>query len=91
VSRSKGDAERFNEIYAAYRNAKDVTAERMYLETVEQILQNAKVIVMGSDKGVLPYMPIDKLQRQAASPAAVPAASANPMGDAPSVEIRNPR
>ncbi len=91
VSRSKGDAERFNEIYDAYRNSKNVTAERMYLETVEQILQNAKVIVMGSDKGVLPYMPIDKLQRQAASPASVPAASSNAMGDATPVEVRTPR
>jgi membrane protease subunit HflK len=91
VSRSKGDAERFNEIYAAYRNSKDVTAERMYLETVEQILQNAKVIVMGSEKGVLPYMPIDKLQRQAASPASVPATATSAMGDTAPVEVRTPR
>lgn len=92
VSRSTGDAERFNDIYGAYRNSKTVTAERMYLETVEQILQNAKVIVMGSDKGVLPYMSLDKLQRQTASPAASSSSSSGAMGDpAQATEVRTPR
>jgi membrane protease subunit HflK len=72
VSRAKGDADRFNQIYAAYRNSKTVTAERMYIETVQEILQNAKVIYMGSEKGgnVLPYLPLNNLQRtQTAKPA----------------------
>lgn len=65
VNRAQGDADRFNQIYAAYRNGKTVTAERMYLETLEQILQNAKVVYMGSEKGsnVLPYLPLNDLQR----------------------------
>ncbi len=65
VDRAKGDAGRFDQIYEAYRNSKSVTAERMYLETVEEILQNSKVIYMGSEKGssVLPYMSLNDLQR----------------------------
>ncbi len=65
VSRAKGDAERFNQVYEAYRNSKNVTAERMYLETVQDVLQNAKVVYMGSEKGgnVLPYLPLNNLQR----------------------------
>lgn len=72
VDRAKGDAERFNQIYEAYRNSKSVTAERMYLETLEEILQNSKVIYMGSEKGnsVLPYMPLNDLQRTPRAPAA---------------------
>lgn len=61
VNRAKGDAERFNQVYNAYRNSKTVTAERMYLETIEGILQNAKVVYLGSDKGqsVLPYLQLN--------------------------------
>lgn len=71
VNRAKGDADRFNQVYAAYRNGKTVTAERMYLETIEQILQNAKIVYMGSEKGsnVLPYLPLNDLKRtQTAKP-----------------------
>lgn len=61
VSRSTGDAKRFDEIYAAYKSAKDVTAERMYLEAMEDVLNNAKTVVMGSDKGgnILPILPLN--------------------------------
>jgi len=48
VSRSTGDAKRFDEVYQAYKNSKDVTAERMYLETLETVLKNAKTVVMVS-------------------------------------------
>ena len=65
VNRAKGDADRFTKVYEAYRNSEDVTAERMYLETMEQVLQNSKVIFMDSGKGgnVLPYLPLNELQR----------------------------
>jgi membrane protease subunit HflK len=67
VSRATGDADRFNDVYAAYRNASTVTAQRMYLETIEQILQNSKVVVLGSKDGsnVLPYLPLTDLKREA--------------------------
>ncbi len=68
VSRATGDANRFNSIYEAYAASKTVTAERMYLETVEQVLQSAKTIVMGGDsggQGILPYLSIDQIKRTA--------------------------
>ena len=65
VNRAKGDADRFTKVYEAYRNSEDVTAERMYLETMEQVLQNSKLLFMDSRKGgnVLPYLPLNELQR----------------------------
>lgn len=59
VAEAKGDASRFNAIYAQYVNAKEVTRERMYLETMEQVLKGMpKVIVDGAKGNFLPYMPL---------------------------------
>lgn len=67
IARAKGDADRFNAVYASYAKSKDVTTERMYLETIEGIMQNAKVILLEQGKGtngVMPYLPLDQLKRQ---------------------------
>ena len=36
VNRATGDASRFNQIFQAYLEDKDVTKERIYIETVEE-------------------------------------------------------
>ena len=62
VNRATGDADRFTQIYESYRNAKDVTTQRIYLETLEDVLKNAnKVILEEGGKGVMPYLPLDRL------------------------------
>lgn len=64
VNQAKGDTERFLSVYNAYRAGKDVTAKRLYLETIENVLSNSnKVILDPSAKGgnVLPYLPLDRL------------------------------
>lgn len=76
VNRAQGDASRFQQIYEAYAQAKDVTARRLYLETMEEVLQRAqKVIIDPSAEGgtgVVPYLPLPELRRN--QPAATPAA-----------------
>ncbi len=69
VSRATGDAKRFSEIYTSYKNAKDVTSERMYLETLEQVLKSANTVVMGSQSGsnLLPLLSLDN--KKLAAPA----------------------
>ncbi|WP_431857999.1 FtsH protease activity modulator HflK [Azospirillum sp.] len=73
INLARGDAERFTKIYQAYSQSKEVLAKRMYLETMEQILSGAhKVIIEGNaggGQGVVPYLPLDKLQPPVASPA----------------------
>tara|TARA_R110002124_G_scaffold149220_1_gene314994 strand:+ start:132404 stop:133624 length:1221 start_codon:yes stop_codon:yes gene_type:complete len=67
INRAKGDAARFESVYAAYKVAKEVTTKRIYLETLEEILQNTNnVIIDPSQKGsnVLPYLPLDKMGQQ---------------------------
>ncbi len=64
TNRAKGDADRFNSIYAAYKTAEDVTSSRMYIETMEQVLKNAKTIVLGNGaNNVTPYLPLNDLKR----------------------------
>ena len=65
VSRSEGDASRFRQIYQAYLENKDVTRERIYIETLEEILSNVNKIIIDEDggTGVVPYLPLQELTR----------------------------
>ena len=58
ISKAKGEAARFNSVYEAYAQAKDVTEKRIYIETMEQIMKNSKKVLVGEGKGgaVLPYL-----------------------------------
>ncbi len=63
VAKAKGEAERFNSVYNAYKKGQEVTAKRMYLETMEDVLQNNNKVILGADKnsGIVPYLPLDQL------------------------------
>ena len=77
IARSKGDADRFDSVYRAYKVAQDVTLQRLYLETMEEILKNSNKIIIDKaaqgQSGVLPYLPLPSLLG-AAPPTAAPAA-----------------
>jgi len=66
VAQAKGQASRFDQVYAQYKKAPDVTRERIYLETMEQVLGGTnKVILDGtSGAGVVPYLPLPQLPLQ---------------------------
>ncbi|MGE0725421.1 MAG: FtsH protease activity modulator HflK [Alphaproteobacteria bacterium] len=76
VARSQGDAERFVSVYNAYRAAPEVTTQRIYLETIEDVLRNVNKVLIdksGGGSGVVPYLPLPELQRrQGATPAPAP-------------------
>ncbi len=63
---ARGQAQRFNQIYDEYRQAPSVTRQRMYLETVESVLADMNKIVIEDDagSGVVPYLPLNELNRQ---------------------------
>ena len=65
VNRATGDASRFNQIFQAYLKDKDVTKERIYIETVEEIFSNVDKIIIDSDagNGVVPYLPLKELNK----------------------------
>jgi membrane protease subunit HflK len=64
INLAQGDAKSFDLIYASYAHDKDVTAWRLYLESVDEMLSKAtKVIIDTSGKGVngvVPYMPLSE-------------------------------
>jgi modulator of FtsH protease HflK len=63
IARATGDAQRFNSVYEAYLGGQDVTKERMYLETMEQVLKNAHKIILDDSSGAVPYLPLNELRR----------------------------
>lgn len=82
VSRAKGEADRFTKLVVEYRKAPEVTRERLYLDTMQELFSNtSKVLVTGGNKGQnnLLYLPLDKMiesGRASAAPAtAAPAGS----------------
>ena len=66
VARAEGDAERFLAVYESYKVAREVTIQRIYLETMETILKGMNKIVIdgqGGAQGVLPYLPLPELKK----------------------------
>ncbi len=65
IAGAEGDAARFLSVYEEYRQAKDVTKQRMYLETMEEILRGVdKVILDGKAGGVVPYLALPEIDRR---------------------------
>lgn len=66
IARSEGETARFTAILTEYLMAPEVTRERLYLETMEQVLgETSKVIIDVEDGGnSLLYLPIDQLMKQ---------------------------
>ena len=61
VNEAKGEAQRFDQVYDQYAKAKDVTRERMFLETMETVLGDSNKVIMEQGKGsqgVVPYLPL---------------------------------
>ena len=50
IARAEGDVAKFSAVLKEYRKAKGVTETRMYLETVEEILQNTEKIIVPDGK-----------------------------------------
>ena len=62
IAQAEGDALRFNQIYTQYANAPEVTRERMYLETMQQILSTTSKVYMDAQKnGSMLYLPLQEL------------------------------
>ncbi len=67
IARAQGEAARFTSVYNEFKQARDITKKRIYLETMEEILQGMnKVIIDGkSNSGVVPYLPLNGLKPKA--------------------------
>ena len=65
VNEATGQAARFVAVYNEYRNAPEVTRQRLFLEMMEEVLGGTeKILVEGgaSGSGVIPYLPLPELR-----------------------------
>ncbi|MBN9461911.1 MAG: FtsH protease activity modulator HflK [Burkholderiales bacterium] len=98
VAAAEGDTSRFKQVLAEYGKAPQVTRERMYLETMQEIFANTSKVYVDSRAGSnLLYLPLDRLLQQAdgargarppAAPAAPPSGENAPAGTRPD-SLRN--
>ena len=104
VADAEGEAERFAKLLTAYEKAPGVTRQRLYYETMEQVLGNTnKVLVDTKGSGNMLYLPLDKLmerrtptltldeQRQSPAARAPAATQAAPPAAVETVEARRER
>ncbi|MPZ33636.1 MAG: FtsH protease activity modulator HflK [Rhodospirillales bacterium] len=65
VARASGDAQRFDQVYEQWAKAKDITTERLYLDTMEEVLRNVNKVMIDKNSagtGVVPYLPLPELK-----------------------------
>ncbi|MEL6885527.1 MAG: FtsH protease activity modulator HflK [Pseudomonadota bacterium] len=70
VNQAEGEASRFVAVLEEYLKAPEVTRQRLYLETMEQVLGDVDKIILdeannGGSQGVVPYLPLNELRRGA--------------------------
>ncbi|MES2217208.1 MAG: FtsH protease activity modulator HflK [Pseudomonadota bacterium] len=65
---AQAQVSRFAAIYSVYKTAPDLTRQRIYLETMQNMLRhNSKILVDVSNSNNLLYLPIDKIMQAKAS------------------------
>jgi len=71
VAQSQGDAQRFSSVYTEYQKAPQVTRDRLYLETMQQVYSNVTKVVVDSKQGAnLLHLPLDRIMQMTGSAAA---------------------
>ena len=77
IASAEGEASRFLAILKEFQKAPDVTRERLYIESIEQVLQNSSKVMVDVDKGSnMIYLPLDKIMQRSETPA--PTSSTTP-------------
>ncbi len=63
VQDAEGEAQRFSSVLGEYEKAPEVTRNRLFLETMEQVLKSTKKVIIEPGKNVVPYLPLNELMR----------------------------
>ena len=84
IANAEGEASRFKQVLTEYAKAPQVTRERMYIETIQQIMSStSKILLDAKGGGNLLYLPLDKIMQMSAgsAPEATTAPSKQTMVD----------
>lgn len=75
IKEAEGQAARFTAFYQTYVANKDITARRMYLEAMQEVLSKSDKVIVDSKggTGVVPYLPLPEIQKRSqAQPSSAP-------------------
>jgi len=64
---AEGEAQRFLAVYDSFKATEDVARQRLYLETMEQVLHGASKVIIDTKSvasGVVPYLPLPEIQKR---------------------------
>ena len=92
VARAEGEAQRFEKLLVEYSLAKEVTRDRLYLDSLESVLSNSsKIIVDVEGSNNLMYLPLDRFMQSGAAGAGTAATqdTVRSLADAVIREINN--
>lgn len=68
TAEATGEAQQFTSVLNAYQQARDITARRMYIETMETVLEHAHTLIIdpsvAGKNGIVPYLPLPSLPGQ---------------------------
>ncbi len=64
VREATGEAQRFTSVYDEYRQAPQVTRDRLYIETMERVYRTGNLMILDQRGGAVPYLPLDNYLRR---------------------------
>jgi membrane protease subunit HflK len=92
IANSEGDASRFKQVLTEYAKAPQVTRERIYIDTMREVLSSTNKIMMDyRGSGNLLYLPLDKIMQQAGSAPLTESQSAQKPAEPPPAGDPGPR
>ncbi|OZG71522.1 HflK protein [Hahella sp. CCB-MM4] len=66
IARAEGETSRFLQVLKIYESAPEVTRERMYIDTMQEVLSNSSKVLVDQDQGNnIMYLPLDRLMNRA--------------------------
>lgn len=86
IGQAEGDTARFDSIESEFAKAPAITRERMYLETMQDILQGSSKVMIDANVGNnMMYLPLDQIMKQTARSGAGSASGTDSTSAAPRV------
>ncbi|MEJ2026728.1 MAG: FtsH protease activity modulator HflK, partial [Limibacillus sp.] len=67
INEAEGEAERFLEVYKSFAKAPEVTRQRIYIETMQEVLTSTDKVLLGEGaggQGAVQYLPLDQLRNR---------------------------
>lgn len=64
IEQALGDVALFEKLYTEYSGNQEITRQRLVLETLEQVLPNAKIYIMNDSGETMKYLPLQQLENE---------------------------